>query len=282
MIQDNLVEKDKKIKEPYESLYKLNIGLSIDEFEAEEAMSIVLREKDLQKRVSLLTMLLNGLMIKGPSVHEIKGLINASLSLDRLFEIPKQEISLPGGELLVGVASSGKKGFKTINITTPACFIAAASGAYIAKACSRSTSSKTGSTDFLETIGINIKTSLKEKIEILKEKKISFFSIEDTTPIFAQVYGGVFYAPHAMSFALAELSFPVKIDALVYGLSHPNVKLSLEVYKEYGFKEIPPCQLGLFSPLVDFDIFLFDSSVCFLPKLALDILALVFLESLFP
>ena len=238
MTQKLLLECGNKITEPYESLYKLNIGLSIDEFQAKSAMLAVLREKDLQKRISLLTMLLNGIMIKGPSVYEIKGLINAALSLDHLFKIPKQEINLPNKELLIGVASSGKKGLKTINITTPACFLAAASGAYIAKACSHATSSKTGSTDFLEMIGININIPLNDKIKILQEERISFFSIEDTTPIFAQAYGGVFYAPHAMSFALAGLSLPVKVDALVYGLSHPNVKLSLEVYKEYGFKNV--------------------------------------------
>ncbi|MGE5456528.1 MAG: anthranilate phosphoribosyltransferase [Ignavibacteriales bacterium] len=228
----------KKLKEPYESLYKLNIGQSLDEFEAEEAMLEILNEKNLEKRVSLLTMLLNGVMIKGPSVSEIKGLLNASLSLDNIFKKEKPKIKLPKNELLVGVASSGKKGFKTINITTPASFVAAACGAYTAKACSHSTSSKTGSSDFLEIVGININIPLNEKIKILQEKKISFFSIEDTTPNFADVYGGVFYAPHAMSFALAGLSFPVKIDSLAYGLSHPNVKLSLEVYKEYGFKNV--------------------------------------------
>lgn len=234
----NIIQRDTKIKEPYESLYKLNIGLSIDEFEAEEAMLEILKEENLQKRVSLLTMLLNGVMIKGPSVSEVKGLINASLSLDGILKTPRPKIILPNKELLVGVASSGKKGFKTINITTPASFVAAACGAFTAKACSHSTSSKTGSSDFLEIIGININIPFKEKVTILQEKRIAFFSIEDTTPNFAKVYEGVFYAPHAMSFALAGLSFPVKIDALVYGLSHPNVKLSLEVYKEYGFKNV--------------------------------------------
>src|SRR5690606_3577231 len=189
----------------------------------------ILKEENLQKRVSLLTMLLNGVMIKGPSVSEVKGLINASLSLDGILKTPRPKIILPNKELLVGVASSGKKGFKTINITTPASFVAAACGAFTAKACSHSTSSKTGSSDFLEIIGININIPFKEKVTILQEKRIAFFSIEDTTPNFAKVYEGVFYAPHAMSFALAGLSFPVKIDALVYGLSHPNVKLSLEV-----------------------------------------------------
>lgn len=235
---DGIILRNKKVKEPYESLYKLNIGLSIDEFEAEEAMLKIFKEKDSQKRVSLLTMLLNGIMIKGPSVSEVKGLINASLSLDGILKTPRQKIILPNKALLVGVAGSGKKGFKTINITTPASFVAAACGIHIAKACSHSTSSKTGSSDLLEIIGININIPFKKKVKILKEKKISFFSIEDTTPKFAEIYGGVLYAPHAMSFALAGLSFPVEIDALAYGLSHPNVKLSLEVFKEYGFKDV--------------------------------------------
>lgn len=235
---DNIILRNKKVKEPYESLYKLNIGLSIDEFEAEEALVKIFNERDLQKRINLMTMLLNGIMIKGPSVSEIKGLINASLSLDNMIKKKRKKIILPDEEILVGVASSGKKGFKTINITTPASFVAAACGAYTAKACSHSTSSKTGSSDFLEIIGINIDIPLKNKIRILRENKLSFFSIESVTPKFAKVYGGVFYAPHAMSFALAGLSFPVEIDALSYGLSHPNVKLSLEVYKEYGFKDV--------------------------------------------
>lgn len=46
-------------------------------------------------------------MIKGPSVSEVKGLINASLFLD--FKLKKQKITLPDNELLVGVAGSGKK-----------------------------------------------------------------------------------------------------------------------------------------------------------------------------
>lgn len=233
----NTILSDKNIREPYETFYKLNMGLSVDEFATQKAMLEVLRERDPQKRTYLMTMLLNGIMIKGPSVSEVKGLINASLSLDSIL-LKKHKIKLPNNELLVGVASSGKKGFKTINITTPASFVAAACGAYIAKACSYSTSSKTGSSDFLKLIGMNINIPLMGKVEILKEKKISFFSIEDATPKFAEAYGGIFYAPHAMSFALSGVSLPVQTDTLVYGLSHPNVRLSLEVYKEYGFRNV--------------------------------------------
>lgn len=228
--------KSKKYKEPYESLYKLNVGQSLDEYEAEDAMTKILQEIDEKKRISLLTMLLNGIMIKGPTINEVSGLIKASLEMDNVLNIKKPKMQLADNEVLVGVASSGKKGIKTINITSTACFVAAACGANIAKACSHSTTSKTGSTDFLEICGINIDIPFEKKEQILQKNHISFFSIEETTPKFAQVYGGVFYAPHAMSFALAGLSFPIEIDSLAYGLSHPNVKLSAEVLKKYGVK----------------------------------------------
>ena len=43
--------KSVKYSEPYESLYKLNIGRSLDEYEAEDAMNKILYENDIQKRI---------------------------------------------------------------------------------------------------------------------------------------------------------------------------------------------------------------------------------------
>ena len=200
-------------------------------------MTKILYEKNVPKRIGLLTALLNGIMVKGPTVSEISGLLNASLKMDDILNNSKIKIHLQHDEPLLGVASSGKKGMKTINITTIACFVAAACGANIAKACSHSTSSKSDSADFLSVCGMDVGISLHRKIDILNRHHIGFFSIEDTTPKFADVYGGIFYAPHAMSFALAGLSFPVEIDALAYGVSHPNVKLSAEVLNKYHIKE---------------------------------------------
>ena len=227
--------KKNEYEEPFESLYKLNIGLSLDEYETEEAMGTILKEKDEIKRISLMSSLLNGVMIKGPSINEIKGLLKASLKLDGILN-KKIKLDLDNNVPIVGVASSGKKGLKTINITTTACFVAIACGVKIAKACSHSTSSKTGSLDFLDICGINVDIPFENKIKILNKYNIAFFSIEEATPRFAKLYGGLFYAPHAMSFGLAGLSLPIEIDALAYGLSHPNVKLSAEVFKSFGVK----------------------------------------------
>ena len=222
-------------KEPYESMYKLNLGLSLDEYQAYSAMSSILNIKDENKRSVLMTMLLNGLMVKNPTVSEIKGLLTASLEKDNILNIKKPKIKLPKNKILIGLSGSGKKGIKTFNISTPAVIVASCNGTYIAKACSCSTSSKTGSSDFLSHLGIDLNKSLSEQEKILRKTGVMFFSIESTTPKFAKLYEGVFYAPHAMSYALAALSFPIEVDNMVYGLSHPNVKLSIDVLKAFNF-----------------------------------------------
>lgn len=234
MTEDMIVNKCEK-KEPYESLYKLNLGLSLNETEAYNAMKSILNIKDKDKRTILMTMLLNGIMVKNPNVSEVKGLLKASLELDDILN-SKSKLNIPNNDILIGLSGSGKKGFKTINISTPSAIIAATNGAHIIKACSASTSSKTGSSDFLSILGIDINKDNKLKEEILNKTGIMFFSIEKVTPKFAEKYEGIFYAPHAMSFALAALSFPYKVDVMTYGLSHPNVNLSVEVLKEFGFK----------------------------------------------
>lgn len=224
--------------EPYESLYKLNVGYSLDEMTSQKALEEIYREKDSNKRVYLMTSLLTMIMSKGPTVDEVNGLLKATFNLDGLYESEKFCVDLPNDEILLGCAGSGKKGIKTFNISTPAAIVAASCGAYIAKASSASTSSVTGSSDFLSMIGINLKLPFDEKIDILKSKGIAFFSIEDTTPKFAKLYEGTFYVPHALSFGLAGLSFPLKVDTIAYGLSHPNITLSRDVLACNNMKNV--------------------------------------------
>ena len=54
---DNLIVNKCDGKEPFESMYKLNLGLSLDEYEAYEAMKSILNIKEKGKRSVLMTML---------------------------------------------------------------------------------------------------------------------------------------------------------------------------------------------------------------------------------
>ena len=220
---------------PYEIMYKLNVKQDIDEHSAYESLKKIFEIQDERLRSALLGVILNGVMIKGATLSEVVGLLDASLSLDHIVRFPRDKLKLSPNEILLGYAGSGKKGKKTVNISTPASIVAASCGGYIAKACSRSTSSLSGSSDFLKCLGIDINIDLNKKIKALEEIGVAFFSIEATTPRFAEIYGGLFYAPHALSYALAGLSLPFEVDVMAYGLSHHNIQLSIEVFKHYGF-----------------------------------------------
>lgn len=225
-------------KLPFEALYRVNLGMDIDQDLAYKSFRKILAIKNEAVRTSLMSMLLNGLMIKGPRSSEIVGLLKAAFSLDGVSEMKKPAVKLPRHEKVVGYAGSGKKGIKTINISTPAALLAAGAGVYVAKACSSSTSSITGSSDFLSLLGVNFRNSVRQNIRLLEKTKIAFFSMEDATPNFAKVYGGRFFTPHALSFALAGLSLPIRTDTMLYGLAHPNIRLAAEVFRDFGHGNI--------------------------------------------
>mgnify|MGYP001293427237 CR=1 FL=1 len=215
-----------------EVFYRFNVGIPIDDM-LEDVFKLILTNPQVMARDVQLGSFLTGLMIKGSNSKEIVSLIRTALNIDGLIRFKP---SLPLDEKLVCVAGSGKKGFKTFNISTPACIVAAAGGAYVSKPGSHSTSSLTGSVDFASIAGANI-LSTQEMTEVLLSTKFGLFSIENLIPKFDSVYGGRAFAPTPLSFGLPAISNPVVCDSLLYGLSHPNIELSLEVLKDLGYKE---------------------------------------------
>jgi len=151
--------------------------------------------------------------------------------------VTRYKPTLPVGEKLVGVAGSGKKGCKTFNISTPACLVASVAGAYVAKPCSVATSSVSGSKDFINTVGAKL-LDPNEMIEVLLSTGFGMFPIEELIPRFNAVYGGKTFGPTPLSFALPAITNPIACDVLLYGLSHPNIELSLRVFQELGQKNV--------------------------------------------
>jgi anthranilate phosphoribosyltransferase len=176
------------------------------------------------------------LMMKGPKLAEIVALLRVAFALDRFAPSEAVEVSLPKGDMLVGCAGSGKKGIKTFNISTPSALLAAAAGVHVSKTGSASTSSVTGSADLLAAVGADVRLSQAGMIGVLKRLRFGFFRIEGLVSRFDHVYGGRFHAPHVLSFALAGLVSPVRLDHQLYGLSHPDVGMSLKVFREFGVK----------------------------------------------
>jgi len=216
-----------------EAIYRINIRHDLSEEESFCVFREVLNIKDDLERGTQMGILLNGIMAKQPTLDEAVGFIKAALSIDNIK--PKKIII---GQKIVAVAGSGKKGIKTVNISSCAAIVAASLGANVAKICSKSTSSASGSSDFIEKIGANVNLPSESMIDVLKKTGIGFFKIENQIKKFDALYGGKFFAPHVLSFALAGIVLPFKPNVLLYGLSHPNISLSAKVFNRFGYKNV--------------------------------------------
>lgn len=171
-------------------------------------------------------------MAKKPTVQEITGLLDAVFEYDNFDYINRPYF--PSKNVTVTVAGSGKKGFKTVNISSLSSFVAACCDTTIIKLCSPSTSSSTGSQDLISILGGGEDWWCKNDMKsVAQEIGIGFFPVEAVFPRFASIYSGRFYAPHALSFALAGMASNFKTNRMLYGLSHPNVSLSVDIYRHY-------------------------------------------------
>jgi anthranilate phosphoribosyltransferase len=132
--------------------------------QAEETMGQIMGG---EATASQIASLLTALRMRGETVEEITGFARAM----RKFAT-QVETGLPG---LVDTCGTGGDGADTFNISTTASFVAAAAGVRIAKHGNRSVSSKSGSADVLQALGVNIDLTAEQAASCLHEAGISFF-----------------------------------------------------------------------------------------------------------
>ncbi|MCH5202045.1 MAG: anthranilate phosphoribosyltransferase [Oscillospiraceae bacterium] len=108
---------------------------------------------------------LTALRMKGETIDEITAC--AQVMRDKAVHINTDKD-------ILDIVGTGGDGIGTFNISTTASFIIAAAGINVAKHGNRSMSSKSGSADCLEHLGINITISAERSKEILEEIGICF------------------------------------------------------------------------------------------------------------
>ena len=115
----------------------------------------------------IISAIIIGLRVKKETIGEI---VAASQVIRNL--VTKVDLISP--QNLVDTCGTGGDTAHTFNISTTVAFVAAAAGARIAKHGGRSVSSKSGSADVLETLGVNINQTSKQVAQAINEIGVGF------------------------------------------------------------------------------------------------------------
>ncbi len=132
-----------------DALTQVGEGGSLDRTRAREVMETILRGQATEAQIATL---LTALHSKGETVDELVGFAEAMRAHARpIFSSADQRPSP-----LVDTCGTGGDNAGTFNVSTAAALVAAGAGARVAKHGNRSISSKCGSADVLEALGVNI------------------------------------------------------------------------------------------------------------------------------
>ncbi|WP_110929283.1 anthranilate phosphoribosyltransferase [Bacillus massiliglaciei] len=116
---------------------------------------------------------------KGETAGEIAGIVNTMRSFSMSVEID--------GDNVMDNCGTGGDGSQSFNISTTSAFVLAGGGLKVAKHGNRSISSKTGSADVLETLGVDLNMDSAQMEKALNEIGIAFLFAPSVHPKIARI-----------------------------------------------------------------------------------------------
>lgn len=167
----------------------------LERAEAREVMGEVLAGECTDAQIGAL---LVGLHMKGETVEEIVGFAEAiraaatPLPIERAAVSTALDVSGTGRdalveESLIDTSGTGGDASGTFNISTATAFVTAGAGVRVAKHGNRSISSKCGSADVMEALGVKIQLSPQLAAQCLREVGICFLFAPDLHSAMKQV-----------------------------------------------------------------------------------------------
>jgi len=154
-----------------EILVRLTAGEALTDQEIKQAMEHLFSDDITDSEISAF---LIGLKTKGETVEEIAGLVNGIRAKALKFKKRFPDV--------MDNCGTGGDGVKSFNVSSTSAFVIAASGIPVAKHGNRSVSSKTGSADVLEELGIELNLSSGRIEEIIEEVGIAFLFAPNVHP----------------------------------------------------------------------------------------------------
>ena len=167
------------------------------------------------------------LRVKGETVDEIVGFRDAVL---------EHAVPLPVDPMALDIVGTGGDRFGTVNVSTMASVVAAASGVPVIKHGNRAASSSSGSSDVLAALGLDLSLPAERVAEVLGEAGITFAfagafhpGFKHAGPVRAEL--GV---PTVFNF-LGPLCNPARPEASAVGVAHlDRVPLIVGVFQTRG------------------------------------------------
>jgi anthranilate phosphoribosyltransferase len=172
---------------------------SLARAEAREVMAEVLTGKCTDAQIAAL---LIALRMKGETVEEIVGFAEAirAAAAPLPIERASDALAVTGtgrealaaeceNDSLIDTSGTGGDASGTFNISTATALVTAGAGVRVAKHGNRSISSKCGSADVIEALGINIQLSPERAAQCLREIGICFLFAPNLHPAMKQVQG---------------------------------------------------------------------------------------------
>jgi anthranilate phosphoribosyltransferase len=165
----------------------------------------------------MMAALITGLRVKKETIGEI----TAAAQVMREFST---KVNVADKTHLVDIVGTGGEGSHTFNISTCAMFVAAAAGAKVSKHGGRSVSSKSGSADVLESLGMNINLPPDAIAKCVEQVGIGFMFAPNHHPAMKNV------APVRKELGvrtifniLGPLTNPAGAPNILMGVFHPDL-----------------------------------------------------------
>lgn len=178
-------------------LAKLADGATLSEDDADTFFAACLRGEPTPAQIAAAV---TAMRLRGETVGEItacaRAMRRAALTLDHPYDV-------------IDTCGTGGDGLHTLNISTAAAFVAAGGGLKVAKHGTRALSSRSGSSDVLAALGVNIEAGPDRQLQALEQAGICF--------LFAPAHHGAMR--HVMP-VRAELGFRTVFN-LLGPLSNP-------------------------------------------------------------
>ena len=117
--------------------------------------------------------LITALRMKGETVDEVSGMASVMRAMSLHVDTEND---------LVDTCGTGGDGFGTFNVSTAAAFVAVGAGIQVAKHGNRAMSSKSGSADVLEALGVNIQLTPQQISNCITETGFGFMFAQSFHP----------------------------------------------------------------------------------------------------